>query len=68
MDSPEGERGVRYLRRTKKNGITPEEIKNTISRKSAGVADLRAESSLVGFFKPRPKLTFRYDAQLAFIP
>ncbi len=33
-----------------------------------GVADLRYESSLVGFLKPRPKLTFGYDAQLAFIP
>jgi len=33
-----------------------------------GVADLRYESSLVGFLKPRSKLTFGYDAQLAFIP
>ena len=33
-----------------------------------GLADLRYESSLVGFLKPRPKLTFGYDAQLAFIP
>ncbi|ELS47552.1 hypothetical protein C789_2668 [Microcystis aeruginosa FACHB-905 = DIANCHI905] len=33
-----------------------------------GVADLRYESSLVGFLKPRPKLTFGYDAQLAFMP
>jgi hypothetical protein len=32
-----------------------------------GVADLRYESSLVGFLKPRPKLTFGYDAQLVLI-
>jgi hypothetical protein len=33
-----------------------------------GVADLRYESSFVGFLKPRLKLTFGYDAQSAFIP
>ncbi|CCI29047.1 hypothetical protein MICAH_5480002 [Microcystis aeruginosa PCC 9809] len=33
-----------------------------------GVADLRPESYFVGFLKPRPKLTFGYDAGLAFIP
>ncbi len=33
-----------------------------------GVADLRYESSRLGFLKPRPKLTFaREPAQLAFI-
>jgi len=37
--------------------------------KSKDVADLRPESSFVGFFKPRPKLTFvREPARLAFIP
>jgi hypothetical protein len=30
-----------------------------------GLADLRLESSFVGFLKPRPKLTFGYDARLA---
>lgn len=37
--------------------------------KSKDVADLRPESSFVGFFKPRPKLTFvREPARPAFIP
>ena len=37
--------------------------------KSKDVADLISESSFVGFFKPRPKLTFaREPARLAFIP
>ncbi|REJ53743.1 MAG: hypothetical protein DWQ58_10235 [Microcystis aeruginosa TA09] len=36
--------------------------------KSKDVADLRSESSFVGFFKPRPKLTFaREPARPAFI-
>jgi hypothetical protein len=33
-----------------------------------GVADLRYEPSFLGFLKPRLKLTFGYDAHLAFIP
>jgi len=33
-----------------------------------GLAELRPESYFVGFLKPRPKLTFGYDARLAFIP
>ena len=33
-----------------------------------GVADLRYESSFVGFLKTRLKLTFGYDAQLPFLP
>jgi len=36
--------------------------------KLEGVADLRSESFLVVFLKPRAKLAFGYDAQLAFIP
>jgi len=37
--------------------------------KSKDVADLRSESSFVGFFKPRPKLTFaREPAQNANLP
>jgi len=38
------------------------------ARTILGVADLRSESSLLGFLKPRPKLTLaREPAQLPFI-
>jgi hypothetical protein len=54
------------------NGLDTSDY-NTLSSvgkytESFGVADLRYESSFVVFLKPRPKLTFGCDAQLAFIP
>jgi hypothetical protein len=44
-----------------------EKEKSLLYYERLGVADLRYESSFVGFLKPRSKLTFRCDAQLAFI-